>query len=290
MRTPTGFLEWVDANPRDTGVDGEAKPSSWAGKCVALVRRASDFPISNTAKTAQLAHDLTVRNGHPMAVIQNPPRGWFVYFSGPTAEGHVGMSTGDGSFCSATSFLPGAVGIMPIADYARKPRVAFLGASPYFINLRLEPDPEPKPTTPDMRRTSMTTNYVDTSTYTSGSATATTVYGMGGDSPGTPANWREYTRGTALGTATDPAALLNTAHGPHIPLNHADFLAVKAAYLAPLAVSGGGSGSGLTTAEHNQLFDIPTKPELAAVLTTQTGDINTHTTEAVNGITLTSAP
>lgn len=48
--------------------------------------------------------------------------------------------------------------------------------------------------------------------------------------------------------------------------------------------------SGLTQAEHDQLFNIPTKPETAALHTAQTGDINTHTTDAVNGITLTAAP
>lgn len=292
MRTPTGFLDWVDDNPKDTGVDGESKPTSWAGKCVALVRRAGAFPAPNTAPTAAKAREATVRNGHAMALTayEDVPRGWFVYFDGPTSDGHVGMSEGRGVFCSATRFVPGAVGSMLIADYAAVRGVTYRGASPYFINLRLEPDPEPKPIIPEIRRTSMTTNFVDTSTYTAGSATATTVYAMGGDSPGTPANWREYTRGPAMGTSTDPAALLNTAHGPHIPLNHADFLAVKTAYLAPVSISGGaGGGSGLTTAERDQLFDIPNKAETAALHTTQTGDINNHTTAAVNGITLTAA-
>ena len=52
----------------------------------------------------------------------------------------------------------------------------------------------------------------------------------------------------------------------------------------------GSGGGGLTTAEHNQLFDIPNKAETASLHTAQTGDINAHTTEAVNGITLTAAP
>lgn len=272
MRTPTGFLEWVAENPKDTGVDGEAKPSSWAGKCVAHVRRAGDFPASNTATTAQRAHDLTVRNGHPMALVRDVPRGWFVYFSGPTSDGHVGMSTGDGGFCSATSFLPNAVGVMPIEDYARKPRVTFLGASPYFINLRLEPDPKPAPDEPkgnDMK-------YI----YKTEGGTAWAII----DSNLTAG----YLQTTVLAEAEMYSRVCPTSA----------VLVTASAFAASITAAGwyktqcptGSGGGGLTVAEHNQLFNIPNKAETTALHTAQTGDINSHTTDAVNGITLTSTP
>lgn len=261
MRTPTGFMEWVADNPKDTGVDGEARPTSWAGKCVALVRRAGGFPIANTATTAALARALTVRNGHPMAVLRfdEVPRGWFVYFDGPTKEGHIGMATGDGGFCSATSFIMGAVGVMPISEYAAKRGVTYRGASPFFINLRLAPDP-PAPIIPEIRRNTMTTNFVDSSTFDgSGNAVATTVYATGGEF-GFP--WQEFTRGT-LPLASSRYQYALDVHGRFIPLNHTDFLAYKAAYTS----GSGASSSGLTTAEHNQLFDIANKGELGQALT-----------------------
>lgn len=82
-------------------------------------------------------------------------------------------------------------------------------------------------------------NFVDTSTYASGAATKDTIYATAGGSPGTPANFRKYARGAAMGnSSTDPAILAGQAHGPHVPVDHATFVALEAAYLAPVKIDG----------------------------------------------------
>lgn len=109
------------------------------------------------------------------------------------------------------------------------------------------------------------------------------TFALAGDSPGTPANWLET---TTLALANQWAAQVG---GPAALLIAAQFDAYKADYLAPLSISGSSVGSGLTVAEHDRLFDIPTRSETATLHTEQTGDINTHTTEAVNGLTLSAS-
>lgn len=63
-----------------------------------------------------------------------------------------------------------------------------------------------------------------------------------------------------------------------------------AGYLNQFTPPSGSGAGGLTTAEHNQLFDIADKGELGQALTSTAVLINEHTTTAVNGITLTAAP
>lgn len=91
------------------------------------------------------------------------------------------------------------------------------------------------------RRKSMTTNYVDISTYKTGKAVAGTLCATAGDSPGTPANWIEYPRTMSSG---ERAVLMTAAHGPHIELTHEEFIAFRERYLSPLAIAGGNSSPG----------------------------------------------
>lgn len=247
MRNPTGFLQWVSQNPKDTGLDGESRPSSWAGKCVALVRRAGGFPITNTAPTAALARELTIRNGHAMVLEQEVPRGWFVYFDGPTKEGHVGMATGDGGFCSATSFLPGSVGVMPVADYARKRGVTYRGASPFFIDLRLESDPSPTPQ--QNKDTDMRIIY---NTDNSNDDTRRALVGE--------LSFQTITAGQSTREGKLWGATVNFTQGEWDNC----LLLVNARRSAlGLPVIAGGASSGLSAAEHARLFEIPTAEENA---------------------------
>jgi len=85
----------------------------------------------------------------------------------------------------------------------------------------------------------MTINFVDTSTYSGGFAVVGTVCATAGESAGTPANWVEYKRTKLAG---EYASQMADRFGPHVPLDKAAFAAMKAAYLAPLNVAGGGSG------------------------------------------------
>ena len=91
------------------------------------------------------------------------------------------------------------------------------------------------------RKPTMTTGYVNSATFSNGSATKDTVYARAGDSPGTPANWIEYTRGAKFGTPDDPAVLANAAHGPHQPLTADEWAKLKGDYLAPVNVGGLGT-------------------------------------------------
>lgn len=85
------------------------------------------------------------------------------------------------------------------------------------------------PVTPP-RGNSMTSLYYDNST-------TPFLFALAGDSPGTPANWLET---TDTGLATTWSAQIG---GPSAALNHASFVAFKAAYQAPLATTGGSGGS-----------------------------------------------
>lgn len=92
---------------------------------------------------------------------------------------------------------------------------------------------------PKRRRRTMTTHFINTSTLDgTGRATRTTVYAIGGDSPGTPANWQEYTRGDKFERGDDPYPRLADAHGTPVDLNSGEWEARKAAYLSPLRTSG----------------------------------------------------
>lgn len=96
---------------------------------------------------------------------------------------------------------------------------------------------------------------------------------------------------TPVNSAKDRAWIRFTGAGNPNGISVAEALIYKQTAEEFVASIPGGSGAGgLTTAEHNHLFDIPTKAETAALHTAQTGDINAHTTEAVDGITLTAAP
>ncbi len=97
------------------------------------------------------------------------------------------------------------------------------------------------------RRKTMTTNYVNTDTYKSGKAAKGTICATAGDSPGTSANWLEYPR-TML--ENERAALMTSAHGPHVELTAAEFADYRNRYLSPLITASGSSGSsGPTAAE-----------------------------------------
>lgn len=89
------------------------------------------------------------------------------------------------------------------------------------------------PITPLKRRNTMSTLYHDISTKP-------TLFALGGDSPGTPANWLETIdyEGVALPWAA--------AHGNSVGLTHDSFVAFKNNYLAPLKIAGG-IEAGVTT-------------------------------------------
>lgn len=85
------------------------------------------------------------------------------------------------------------------------------------------------------RKTTMTTNYLDKSTLdTAGNfIPGVTIYITAGDSPGTPANWIEYTR---TGKDNDRAVIAFKQHGPHMALDAAEIAKLKSEYLAPLTL------------------------------------------------------
>lgn len=141
----------------------------------------------------------------------------------------------------------------------------------------------PPPSPPSERKRTMTTNFVDSSTFDSnGSAIATTAYATAGEY-GFP--WQPFTRGT-LPLAQSRYQYALDVHGRFIPLSHADFLAYETEY-----TSGGSAVTGgFSSADRAVLESIPTIPEAESLLTSTANIINSHTTEAVNGITLTSAP
>lgn len=122
-------------------------------------------------------------------------------------------------------------------------------------------------TTPKRKKSTMTTNFVDVSTYKNGVADVGTQCATGGDSPGTPANWIEYKRTMKPG---ERAALYSQDFGPHIPLTHDEFIAMKADYLSPLAIadSGGGTpGKAPTATENAKAVKLALAPDFDAIPT-----------------------
>lgn len=148
-------------------------------------------------------------------------------------------------------------------------------------------DPTPAPPKPLERRKTMTTIYVKSTSPNGSSGGTGSLWALAGDA-GTPCpgNWIEFTRTPADGSSSDRGARMVAAHGNGIFLNDTEWAAYKALYTTPA----GAAVSGLTAAEHNQLFDIANKGELGQALTSTAVLINEHTDEAVNGITLTAAP
>lgn len=101
-----------------------------------------------------------------------------------------------------------------------------------------------KPTTRRKRATKVI-NYVKASTRGANGSPimGRTLCATAGMSPGTPANWVEYTRGTNFadkGSEKEMAVLYFNQFGTHIPLSDAEWDRLKGQFLAPLATSGGG--------------------------------------------------
>lgn len=141
--TDAQFNSWSDKNPYDTGWPvGSTTKTSWSQKCVSFVHRAGNFGA--TAGTASLVyrdtkakHKIYTTDELPLNSI---PKGWLVYFSlASTPDGHIGKSTGNGNFLSATAWVPGTIkrGILGIAAYEKAAGAKCLGASPYFLDQHL---------------------------------------------------------------------------------------------------------------------------------------------------------
>jgi hypothetical protein len=118
-----------------------------------------------------------------------------------------------------------------------------------------------------------------TTLYWNGQSSPNARWALGGDSPGTTANWIE--------TGTQSLANAWAAvHGPAVNLgSNESFVDFRSWYQQPVATSGGGSG-GLTAAQNDALMglpaaiaDLPTNGELGQALTSTVALVNEHADE-----------
>lgn len=123
---------------------------------------------------------------------------------------------------------------------------------------------------PNERKKSMTTLYYN------GQPGGSAVWALGGDSPGTTANWIE-TREQSMANAWA------ASHGPSVNCGTvAEFGNFRSWYQEPVRTAGSGSG-GLTSAQDAALMglpaavdDLPTKGELTQALTSTVSLVNEH--------------
>lgn len=140
---------------------------------------------------------------------------------------------------------------------------------------------------PTRRKNDMTQLYMNGSTLSSdGNRNKNTVMARAGGSPGTSANWIEYTSGSKLGASNDPAALDYQAHGPHQTLNSDEWEKMKARFLEPVKVAGGtpsgGSGAAPTAEENASAVAAKLAPSFAKLPGDTAIAVNSKLKEAGN--------
>lgn len=120
---------------------------------------------------------------------------------------------------------------------------------------------------PSARRKSMSTVY-----WNGASGPGVAIWALGGDSPGTTANWIE-TREQSI--ANSWAA----AHGPSVNLvTNAEFANFRSWYQQPVRTTGGAGsgGAGLTPAQDSHLMSIATGEQAGRALTSAVAQVNGH--------------
>lgn len=161
----------------------------------------------------------------------------FPAFLGPkllSKAGDVIISNGDGTFTATDWPKSKQVGICTLAEREKQTGRKFVGWASSMGGYELVSTSiageTGTPITAPRRHDDMSKLY-----YKAGTPT---LYALAGDSPGTPANWLETTdQALANGWSAQIGA-------PSTLLSPGTFDSYKAAYLAPLATSGGTGGGG----------------------------------------------